>query len=89
MHAGDSHRTGLHAQPSQSQADTCCAISESDRSSQPSPTFLAPTTSAILGTGVVVPVTLPRLILSGYSRAGAPPPTQPVLRHVLLSVFLV
>jgi hypothetical protein len=43
----------------------------------------------VLGLGVVVPASVPALVLSDAWRLSAPIPIAPVPRHVLLSVFLV
>ncbi|ODS53457.1 MAG: hypothetical protein ABS36_12490 [Acidobacteria bacterium SCN 69-37] len=73
----------------QAQADSCCAASEHENSSQSNPTFIVSISSAVLGTGVVLPATIPALVLSDGWRTAAPIPAPPVPKHVLLSVFLV
>jgi hypothetical protein len=89
MHKGDSHKSGSESVLTQVQADSCCASSEREDSSQPSPTFVAAVTTAVLGGGIVLPSRVPSLVLSDGWRASAPIPATPVPKHVLLSVFLV
>jgi hypothetical protein len=89
MHKGDSHRAGSERVVTQAQADSCCALSEREHSSQPSRTFVAAITAAVLGTGIVMPISVPALVLSDGWRTTAPIPTAPIPKHVLLSVFLV
>jgi hypothetical protein len=89
MHQGESSRSGSARVITQAQADNCCASSERGSSSQSNPTFVASITQAVLGTGVIIPATVPARFLSDAWRTVAPPPTTPVPKHVLLSVFLV
>lgn len=102
MHKGESHHTsssshhgsGSHhkgpAHPvTQTQADACCAASEDERSSEPSPAVAASISSAVLGTGIDVPERIPALVLSADWKADRPAQISTVPRHVLLSVFLV
>jgi hypothetical protein len=89
MHRGDSQGAGSDRVITQVQADNCCASSERENSSQPNPTFVAAISSAVLGTGVVMPADVPALVLTNGSRPTAPIPAAPVPKHVLLSVFLV
>jgi hypothetical protein len=89
MHKGESSRSGSARVITQAQADSCCASSERDSSSQSNPTFVASITQAVLGTGVILPAIVPARVLSDAWRAVAPLPTTPVPIHVLLSVFLV
>jgi hypothetical protein len=89
MHKGDSHRSGSERVLTQAQADSCCASSERENSNQPSPTFVAAITAAVLGVGIVVPADVPALVLSDAWRTSAPIPIAHVPKHVLLSVFLV
>jgi hypothetical protein len=89
MHKGDSHSTGSGRVITQVQADNCCASSERENSSQSSPKFVAAISSAVLGTGVVMPASVPALVLSDGWRPAAPTRAGPIPRHVLLSVFLV
>ena len=62
----------------QAQADNCCASSERENSSQSSPTFATAITAAVLGLGIVLPASVPALVLSDGWRASAPIPTAPV-----------
>ena len=89
MHKGDSHRSGSEPGLTQAQADSCCASSERENSSQSSPTFVSAITAAVLGVGMVLPASVPALVLSDAWRTSAPIPIAPVPKHVLLSVFLV
>jgi hypothetical protein len=89
MHKGDSHRSGSERALTQAQADSCCASSERENSSQSSPTFAPAITAAVLGVGIVVPANVPVLVLSDAWRTSTPIPIAPVPKHVLLSVFLV
>jgi hypothetical protein len=87
MHEGASH--GSDQQLTQMQADSCCATSERETSNPSNPTFVAVISSAVLGSGIVLPASVPSLVLSDGWRTVAPIPLTPVPRHVLLSVFLV
>ena len=89
MHKGDSQGSASGRVISQAQADTCCASAEHKNSSQSSPTFVAAISSAVLGTGIALPATVPALVLSEGWRTVAPIPATHVPKHVLLSVFLV
>ena len=89
MHKGDSHRSGSERVITQAQADSCCASSERDSSNQSNPTNVASISSAVLGTGTVLPALVPALVLSDGWRTVAPILSPPVPRHLLLSVFLV
>jgi hypothetical protein len=89
MHKGDSHRSGSECVLTQAQADSCCASSERENSSQSSPTFVPGISAAVLGVGMVLPASVPALVLSDAWRMSAPLPVAPVPRHVLLSVFLL
>jgi hypothetical protein len=82
--ASDSART-----VSQAQADSCCASSEREESTQPELAYIVAATHAVLGDGVLMPASIPALVLSEHWRTVSPIPTTPVPRHVLLSVFLV
>jgi hypothetical protein len=88
-HEGESHDSGAHHDLTQTQADACCGAAERDQSNQSSPTFVTAVSSAVLGTAVVLPLSVPTLVLSDGWRTRAPIPIPPVPRHVLLSVFLV
>ena len=89
MHKGESHDASQQRVTPQAQADACCAASESQHSDQSAPSFIAVISNAVLGTGVVLPVPIPALVVSDAWRTVAPVPIAPVPRHVLLSVFLV
>jgi hypothetical protein len=89
MHKGDSHGSGLGRVLTQAQADSCCASSERKNSDQSNPSFVTAITAAVLGGGVVLPASVPALVLSDAWRTTAPIPVAPVPKHVLLSVFLV
>ena len=89
MHKGDSQSSASERVISQVQADTCCASAEHKNSNESSPTFVAAISSAVLGTGIALPATVPALVLSDGWRTVAPIPTTHVPKHVLLSVFLV
>lgn len=88
MHKGDSGRSASERVVTQAEADACCASSERESSSQPGPTFVA-ITSAVLGPAMVLPPSVPPLVLSDGWRATVPIPMAPIPKHVLLSVFLV
>jgi hypothetical protein len=89
MHKGESPRAGSRRVITQVQADSCCASSERENSSQSSPTFVASITHAVLGAGTVLPAVAPALVLSDGWRTAAPIPAAPIPKHLLLSVFLV
>ena len=89
MHKGDSHRHGSAGALTQTQADSCCALSEGKNSNQSNPSVATAITAAVLGVGMVRPASVPALVLSDAWRTSAPPPVAPVPKHVLLSVFLV
>jgi hypothetical protein len=89
MHKGESGNEQSGHSVSQAQADSCCASSERDSSNQSNPTNVASISSAVLGTGTVLPALVPALVLSDGWRTVAPILSPPVPRHLLLSVFLV
>jgi hypothetical protein len=89
MHKGESHDSSETRVISQAEADSCCAASERQQSSQSAPSFITMASSAVLGAGVVLPAPVPSLVASDAWRAAAPVPISPVPKHVLLSVFLV
>lgn len=89
MHQGGAHRAeGVHP-TSQTQADSCCAASERDRSNRSDVTLVAPPSSTVLGPGVVVPAITPALVLRNGWRTIAPNPLAPFPKHILHAVFLV
>ena len=89
MHKGESRGSGSERVITQLQADSCCAASERKTSDQPNPTLTVVISSAVLGPGIILPTTVPALVLSDAWRTVAPTPTTPVPKHLLLSVFLV
>jgi hypothetical protein len=89
IHEGDRHHSEGANLLTQTQADSCCASSQGEHSNQSSPTFVVVISGAVLGPGVVVPVTSPALVLSDAWRTVLPIPIAPVPKHILLSVFLV
>jgi hypothetical protein len=90
MHKDKSDDSGSGRVLTQLEADSCCAASERENSSSPStPTFVVAISFAVLGAGVVLPLSVPSLVLSDNWRTFSPLPTTPVAKHVLLSVFLV
>ena len=89
MHKGGSHSSGSERVLTQAQADNCCASSERDNSKQSNPSSVAAVTEAVLGVGIVLPSSVPALVLTDAWRTSAPIPLAPVPKHVLLSVFLV
>jgi hypothetical protein len=84
MHKGESNAT-----VTQAEADSCCAASERETSNPPGATVVAAMSSAVWGSGIVMPVSAPALVLSDGWRTFTPIATAPIPRHVLLSVFLV
>ena len=89
MHKGDSQGSAPQRVLTQAQADSCCAASERKSSDQSNPSFATAITVAVLGVGIVLPASVPALVLSDAWRTSAPMPIAPVPKHVLLSVFLV
>jgi hypothetical protein len=90
MHAGEGSSDSTGANPvTQAQADSCCAASEREPSNQSKSRSLVTVGSAVLGAGVVIPVTTPALVTSDGWRTASPIPIPPVPKYVLLSVFLV
>ena len=89
MHKGESHGSESERVLTQAQADSCCASSEPENSNQSNHWVVTTITAAVLGVGMVLPATVPALVLSDAWRTSAPLPVAPVPKHVLLSVFLV
>jgi hypothetical protein len=87
--AGANRRDHANHGVTQAQADSCCAASEREESDSPNVAASVAISPAVLGDGVILPVTIPALVLSERWRTVAPLPSPPVARHVLLSVFLV
>jgi hypothetical protein len=86
MHGFDSDSDRLITQ---AEADSCCASSEGDDSSQSIPTVASAMSSAVLGLAITLPVSVPTLVLQATWRTSVPIPPTPVPKHLLLSVFLV
>jgi hypothetical protein len=90
MHTRETDDSGSGKVLTQAQADSCCLVSERKNSSDsPTPTFAATLSFAVIEPGVVLPASVPALVLSDGWRTVSPIPATPVPRHVLLSVFLV
>jgi hypothetical protein len=89
MHKGDSHHSGSGRVLTQTEADSCCAAAERHRSTQSSPAFVTTITAAVLGVGIVLPASVPPLVLSDAWRTAAVISLAAVPKHVLLSVFLL
>ncbi len=71
----------------QAEADRCCAASEHDDSA-PSPSHAFSVTLAVVLNPVPALRSEPELHVE-FWRASVPPPSAPVPKHLLLSVFLV
>jgi hypothetical protein len=90
MRRGQSDKSKSGKTLTQAQADSCCASSERDESTGADfAANLVATSNAVLGDSVVIPPSIPALVLSDSWRTVVPIPIAPVPRHVLLSVFLV
>jgi len=89
MHQGDSHHSGSGRLLTQEQADSCCGSAEGQHPNQSNSPVVTAVTAAVLGVGVVLPASVPALVLSDAWRLSAPIPIALVPKHVLLSVFLV
>jgi hypothetical protein len=90
MRRGQSDKSASGKALTQAQADSCCASSERDESTGPDlAANVVAISSAVLGDGVVIPTSIPALVLSDNWRTVVPIPIAPVPRHVLLSVFLL
>lgn len=87
MHKSDSSTPGSRA-ISQTEADSCCASSETPESGPSASTFIVTVPLAILTVAAVLPAETPVLALRDSWRQ---PPllASPVPKHVLLSVFIV
>jgi hypothetical protein len=89
MHEGESDDSGSGRALTQLEADSCCSSAEREDSNNPSvPPFVAAISFAVLGPGVVLPASIPALVLTDEWRTAVPLPSTPVPKHVLLSVFL-
>lgn len=89
MHKSESHTSGSGGTLTQAEADNCCAISERETSNSPTATVVNAISIAVLRSGIVMPASVPALVLSDEWRTFSPIATAPIPRHVLLSVFLV
>jgi hypothetical protein len=88
MHKSDSPNSSSAQTVSQAEADSCCAASEGDQSSQSSSTFASTISLAVLGTPSPLP-TVADVAVRPARTAAVPLPPGHVPKHVLLSVFLV
>jgi hypothetical protein len=88
MHKSGSHESGRQ-RVTQAEADRCCAASEREATTQSTQAFSATMSSAVLGSAIILPFSVPALVLSDAWRTVAPIPGTPVPKHVLLSVFLL
>jgi hypothetical protein len=88
MHKSDSSDSD-GPRVSQTEADRCCAMSESGTSTPSTPTSAIFTPATILLAAVVLPVEPPSLVLSDAWRGVTPLPATGVAKHLLLSVFLL
>ena len=89
MHQGESHDSSSQHEMTQGEADSCCAASTPEQSNRATSTLVVAVSLAMIGPGVVVPASVPALVLSDHWRTAVPIPATPIPRHVLLSVFLV
>ena len=89
MHTGESHDSSSRHEITQGAADSCCAASTPEQSNRAASTFVVAVSLAMLGPGIVLPASVPALVLSDDWRTTIPIPATPIPRHVLLSVFLV
>ena len=89
MHEGESHKSGSARVVTQAEADSCCASAEREESTPSTPAFAAAISIAVLGPGILLPASVPALVVSDHWRTVSPLPSTPVPKHVLLSVFLV
>jgi len=87
MHRSSEH-AGAHRAMTQAQADTCCAVSQGDRSTPRAPVgaFATALVGGFLAAGE--PLAVPPLPSDAW-RTHLPLPVGRVPRHVLLSVFLI
>src|SRR5262245_6914510 len=88
MHKSESRDAGSRRVLTQVEADNCCAFGR-ENSSSSTPTFVAAISSAVLEPGIVLPTSVPALVLSDDWRTFSPIPTTPVPKHLLISVFLI
>ena len=88
MHKHESHDSSRRTL-SQVEADTCCALSDRENSNPSTPTFVSAISVAVLGAGILLPATVPPLVLSDGWRTDSPIPVTTVPKHILLSAFLL
>jgi hypothetical protein len=89
MHKGRSDDSSSERVLTQEQADACCAASERQQSDSTNPPVIAAISAAVLGSGIILPMSTPPLVLTDGWRTDTPVPSPPISRHVLLSVFLI
>jgi hypothetical protein len=89
MHEGVTHSSESHHQPSQSQADQCCLVSNHENPNQSMPMYGGTAANPVLATSVLLPLPVPTLVRTDAWRTAAPLLVTPVPRHLLLAVFLV
>jgi hypothetical protein len=89
MHERGPHDSASHHEMTQGEADSCCASSRPEPSNRAASTVVGADSLAMLGPGVVLPASVPALVLSDDWRTTVPVPATPIPRYVLLSVFLV
>jgi hypothetical protein len=89
MHKSDPHESRAGRVLTQAQADSCCASSERPQPGPSTTSGAGAISPAVLGVAVVLPASVPILVLTDGWRTAAPMPTSPVPRHIILSVFLV
>ena len=73
----------------QAQADSCCGLSEQTQAGRDHETRVVLVSRAVLGPGIVLPPDAPALVRAVESSLGAPAPSPPTDKHVLLSIFLI
>jgi hypothetical protein len=89
MHKSESSNSDGQRIVSQAEADSCRALSEGETPGPSTPTFATAAPPAVLIAAVILPVEPPAFVLSEAWRSVIPIPTNPVAKHVLLSVFLL
>lgn len=89
MHKSASHDSTPQRVITQAQADSCCASSEREEPGPSTPMFAATISSAVLGLAIVLPASVPALVVSDAWRTAVPIRASSIPKHVLLSVFLV
>ena len=89
MHDSGARSSGSHHQPSQSQADQCCVVSNHENPNQSLPMYGGIPSNPALGASVLLPLPVPALVRTDTWRTATPLLVSPVPRHLLLAVFLV